>query len=165
VPDLHVSLNGTDLRTIVHVLSQLGASGSLKISADPWHGDIGLEHGHLVAASLGTQLGIGALGAILVALPRGQWSFVDQQPPTERNFDMPPDGLTSYLETIAAVSQALYGADTSMPGRSSEEGGATQLGTPAEIMLDHRVLQTLLATWDRRTPNEGADIRSLAYAM
>jgi hypothetical protein len=112
LPELHISLNDVGLPSVVQALSQLGVSGRLRVADQSFVGEIMLERGHPVAASLGDERGIRALGAMLLRLSGGQWTFSETSRCEAPQFNFAPGELSTYLATIEQIREALPGINS-----------------------------------------------------
>src|SRR5262249_15284223 len=108
------SLRFVQLPAVAQLLAELRCTGRLRMRRDDWTGEIVLREGQIVGASLGAERGRAALEAIALALPDGDFDFVDG-PVNE-------DGLTlvaeperaAYLDRLNAERQRLSAAIPSL---------------------------------------------------
>ncbi len=155
------SLEGVSLLQCMRLLSQLHATGCLKVSLDEWVGEIVFERGQVIAASVGSQSGRDALTTILLALSDGQFAFYDAPPSAQRDIDMGADELAVYLDTVATLGGVARRTPRSLagaPGRAEPRGARA---SAVDLVLDQDRIAELLATRGRHGQLGSADDREL----
>src|SRR5919108_2809976 len=104
---LEGSLEGMGLPALVRFLAGMKKTGRLQITHGGWGGELGLDDGRVVAATLGAERGPAALDGIALALARGRFRFDDGPSPEERNVALDPDRVLARLTEAAAGGPAL----------------------------------------------------------
>ena len=154
VTELSGTLNGIGLPPLIRFLSGLGVSGGLRITRDEWAGHLSLADGGVVAASFGSERGLGAISAIVLALPNGDFTFSAGTPAVERNVHQAPDALAEHVERLVAEHADLV-ASPIAPAAVPRAAAATAEPWAAErVTLDRSAVRTLLALDGQRTVAE-----------
>ncbi len=99
--DLKGTLESIHLEPLVGFLCQLRKTGSLSISAGSFNGSLFLESGRVVGAVFGSERGLAAFEAIVLAIGDGQFEFSENAPERELNFMVEPDVLDGHLRRLA----------------------------------------------------------------
>ncbi|MGI9148315.1 MAG: DUF4388 domain-containing protein [Chloroflexota bacterium] len=100
--DLKGTLQSIQLEPLVGFLRQLRKTGSLSISARSFNGSVFLEGGRVVGAVFGSERGLAAFEAIVLALGDGDFEFAENAPERELNFMVEPDVLDGHLRRLAS---------------------------------------------------------------
>jgi hypothetical protein len=98
------SLQAVGFRALTGFLGDLGKSGTLRISHHEWSGAVVYDRGDVVGAAMGAERGLAALDAIALALPAGEFAFVDAPPGSppqgEREVSLSPPALQARLDAL-----------------------------------------------------------------
>jgi hypothetical protein len=155
VVELSGSLRGIGLPQLIRFLSGLQASGCLRITCDQWAGDLCFADGEVVSASFGKERGRAAIVAIVLALPRGRFTFGDAAAPEDRNVQIAPDDLQDYIDQLSVEHASLADvplAPSAVP-RAVVPANAPTVSSAGDekVVLGRSAMRTLLAIDGRRT--------------
>ena len=146
------TLEGIGLAALVRFLVSLNPSGRLLVADDVWGGEVGFDGGRVVTAAFGAERGLGALEAIALALPNGEFRFTGGPAPEARDIEMPPEELERYLTSLADEQSAMAKV---LPSLASVPRLVDPAGAPAEgpdrITIDRSTLYSLLLVDGQRT--------------
>ncbi|HEX2514084.1 MAG TPA: hypothetical protein VH257_05210, partial [Chloroflexota bacterium] len=186
-------MQAVGFRALTGFLGDLGKSGTLRISHQQWSGEVVYDRGKVVGAAMGAERGLAALDAIALALPEGEFAFVDAppgpppgsserserpgkgwspgaSPEGEREVSLSPPALRARLDEL--LGQPAGGADilltpATVPSVVQGEGvGGMGPALPAgQVALTRGAIQTLLAVDGQRTVAEIAAGRGLAETI
>ena len=166
------SLQAVGFRALTGFLGDLGKSGTLRISHHQWSGEVVYDRGEVVGAAMGAERGLAALDAIALALPEGEFAFVDAPPgsPPEggREVSLSPPALQARLDEL--LGQPAAGADilltpATVPSVVQGEGALGPALPAGQVALTRGAIQTLLAVDGKRTVAEIAAGRGLAETI
>lgn len=151
------SLRFVQLPAVTQLLAELGSTGRLCVSHAEWTGEIFMRVGQIADARLGAEHGRAALEAIALALPDGEFSFVDEPVPAAEHASpalVPADERRAYLDGLGAERQRiarLIPSLTLVP-RLVEAPADTQItiGAAALQLIPALVLGHSLATVAKR---------------
>ena len=146
------TLEGIGLAALVRFLVSLNPSGRLLVADDVWGGEVGFDEGRVVTAAFGAERGLGALEAIALALPNGEFRFTGGAAPEARDVELPPEELERYLTSLAEEQTAMAKVLPSLASvpRLVDPAGATA-GGPDRITIDRSTLYSLLLVDGQRT--------------
>jgi hypothetical protein len=152
VINLAGTLEGIGLAALVRFLVSLNPSGRLLVADDVWGGEVGFDEGRVVTAAFGAERGLGALEAIALALPNGEFRFTGGAAPEARDVELPPEELERYLTSLAEEQTAMAKVLPSLASvpRLVDPAGATA-GGPDRITIDRSTLYSLLLVDGQRT--------------
>src|SRR6266567_725428 len=150
------TLDGVGLPAIVRFLIGLKKSGSLRLSQQDWDGDIFFDSGQVTSASLGSRTGLGALDALVEALPGASFAFDSQvRLSGEPTIRLDQDTFLSHLDELSArvgKGQRKLPAADALPALVSQEEATG--GGDEPLPLDRGTLQTLLLVDGHRSVRE-----------
>ncbi len=162
--ELKGSLKGMGLRPLVRLLSDLGKTGCLHLAEEQWQGELHFRGGRLVGARVGSEEGVDALDALVLALPNATFTFSDGEEPPERQLALQPDDVQAHLAAADERSGGLLQRIPSMDARltviEADQGQASE-----NVQLDRTTVQTLLRVNGGRTVGEVVDGRPLVQTL
>jgi len=162
--ELKGSLKGMGLRPLVRLLSDLGKTGCLHLAEEQWHGELHFRGGRLVGARVGSEEGVDALDALVLALPNATFTFTDGEKPPEREFELQPDDVQAHLaaadERSGGLLQRIPSMDAWLTVIEADQGHASE-----NVQLDRTTVQTLLRVNGGRTVVEVVDGRPLVQTL
>ena len=127
------SLQAVGFRALTGFLGDLGKSGTLRISHHQWSGEVVYDRGEVVGAAMGAERGLAALDAIALALPEGEFAFVDAPPgsPPEggREVSLSPPALQARLDELLGQPAARGGHPPHSCHRPLRGAGGRRPGT------------------------------------
>src|SRR5579859_648315 len=163
--ELSGSLASFDISTLLRFLSGVGKTGDVLLSRNQWIGEVSLERGRIIGATVHGDEGPDALEFIAVALQGGTFEF-SEGPPTLR------PSLASVVDPLSALEQfALRGArwrhelppPTAIPRRIDTD--EPDQDDESQITLDRRALFVLMDVDGRRSVRELAERHGLLRAV
>jgi signal peptidase I len=163
--ELSGSLASFDITTLLRFLSGVGKTGDVLLSRNQWIGEVSLERGRIIGATVLEDEGPEALEFIALALQGGSFEF-SEGPPTLR------PSLASVVDPLSALEQfALRGArwrqelpsPTAVPRRIESE--QPEQDDESQITLDRRALYVLMDVDGRRSVRDLAERHGLLRAV
>src|SRR5579864_2168302 len=151
MPELNGSLASFDIATVLRFLSGVGKTGDVLLARDQWIGEVSLERGRIIGASVHDDEGPDALEFMAIALRDGTFEF-SEGPATLR------PSLASVPDPIAALEQFAQRASrwpyelpppNAVPRRTATDEPDDDDERP--ITLDRRALYVLIDVDGRRT--------------
>src|ERR1700730_6100227 len=101
------SLRFVQLPAVTQLLAELRSTGRLQVTHAEWAGEIVLREGQIMDARLGAERGRVALEAIALAIPDGEFSFVDEPVADKAEPLVTADDRPAYLGRLSAEQQRL----------------------------------------------------------
>jgi hypothetical protein len=161
VSKFYGSLEGIDLLQSTRLLSQLHATGCLRVSQDAWVGEIVFEGGRVIAASMGAQSGVTALTMVLLAMDGGQLAFCDESLPAQRNIDMGANELRAYLQMVGSLRRSQPQSGRSSEGAALADESPSRGESTVSLVLDPDRVADLLGTNNQLGQPSSSDNRDL----
>lgn len=159
--ELSGSLASFDITTLLRFLSGVGKTGDVLLSRNQWIGEVSLERGRIIGATVHDDDGPDALEFIAVALQGGTFEFSEGPPTLRPSLASVVDPL-SVLEQFArggALSRQDLPAPTAVPRRI--ESNRPEQDDESQITLDRRALYVLMDVDGRRSVRELAERHGL----
>src|SRR5712691_5135984 len=159
--DLRGSLQQIGLQALVQLLARSRASGRLRVWQGAWLGELGLDNGRIVVATVDAESGPSALEFTVRLAARGEFAFVAGSPPT----DVDP-ALDAHLRRLLAHADLaqLAGVPAPMAVPVLADHHADGL-LPVQLRLCRAALKTLLAIDGRRSVRDIAHQRGHLRAV
>jgi hypothetical protein len=129
----------SQLATIVGCLGDLEWTGVVRVSCGPRLGEIALLDGRVIAACIGSEIGVAALQTMLTALPNGTFAL-------EPNAHLGAGELVAHVEEFSAESARIAAAMPSLdavPVRTELEAATDAMDDVVLSRVDLRVLAGL----------------------
>jgi hypothetical protein len=160
--ELSGSLDSVGLTAIFGLLTQLGKSGRMHVSVEPWSGEVFLKEGRIVGALFGVARGIGgapsnalrglaALDAILLLVPYGRFFFAEGTPSSVRNIALTAADLQAHLAAVTADRSVATTRLQSLTAVLHHVDPREQPHNDEPLVIDRQKLSLLLAIDGRRT--------------
>ncbi|MDQ3699509.1 MAG: DUF4388 domain-containing protein [Chloroflexota bacterium] len=164
------TLVGMGLPALLRLLTGLRKTGCLRLVDGRWCGLVYLDGGAVTAAFLGSERGLQALDAMLIAIPRGRFVFVHGQQTGEVNIVLRGTALQSHVDEMAVRTVELCAAVPSVFA-TPQLVASRLVSSTASVALDggapatESAQQTLKAVNGQRTVLELAVGRGLARTV
>ena len=165
IADGHVVLSGTiknlGLERLIRFVGSLQYTGELALTDGQRSGGLGFEAGRVVGTWYGTERGLPALEAIVLALADADFSLTVGLP-GERNVDLDEDQFVDHLQQMTARRENVLAA---IPSPAVVPRIVDGPHSGQRLVVDVSTLRMLVAVDGHRCVEELADGRGLARTM